>query len=48
MQLSGAMRVDLAVRADRVIPGVDQNNGLKLVTNQIFTLHWLFSHLNAP
>jgi hypothetical protein len=48
MQLSGAMRVDLAVRADRFILSINQDNGLKLVTNKIFTRHWLCSHLQAP
>jgi hypothetical protein len=45
MQLSGAMRVDLAVRTDRFILSIDQDNGLKLVTDKIFTRHWLCSHL---
>ena len=34
------MRIDLAVRADRFIPSVDQNYGLPLVTNQIFAFDW--------
>jgi hypothetical protein len=48
MQLSVAMRIDLAIRADLIIPGVDQNYGFTLVTKRIFTFDWLCSHLNAP
>ena len=44
MQLSSAMRVDLVARADHVVLRIDQRNGLKLVTQRIFSHYRLCSH----